>query len=126
LSALGVTTASPLRRDDRALIWQVTNFATGCSPEACIYTFNIFGAGTTNTPGFSTSCNGTDLQTDYTPCDNGSLQAILTPETYPLWNIKVLHAWTKGEAEYYDLGQVNITETVTNFTIPVTEEYGVA
>ncbi|PYI08269.1 hypothetical protein BO78DRAFT_395878 [Aspergillus sclerotiicarbonarius CBS 121057] len=128
LSTLGLTSASPIRRaESPALTWHVSNFTTGCSPGGCTYNFNIFGIATANTPGFNTTCSGTDTTSDLTSCADPLVRSRVQPETYPQWNIRVEHAWTEpGDMEFYDFGETNVTSPARLFTIPVTEEYGVA
>ncbi|KAF9893756.1 hypothetical protein FE257_009926 [Aspergillus nanangensis] len=132
LSALTLTSANPItpmaRAGNPSLIWHASNFETGCSPGGCTYHFNITGAASENTPGFSTSCSGTTTQEDYALCNDKHVKAQVIPELYPMWNVKVQHSWdaNQGQAMFFALGQANITSSMKNFTIPVTEQYGVA
>lgn len=132
LSALSFTSAAPVTAAARAaspsLTWYVSDFNTGCSPGGCLYSFHITGIASQNTPGFSTHCNGTTTQEDYAVCDNEHVEAQVKSELYPAWNVKAKHSWyqNQGQAEFFALGQANVTSTMKNFTIPVTEVYGVA
>ncbi|GAB1204862.1 hypothetical protein BDV32DRAFT_127922 [Aspergillus pseudonomiae] len=128
LSALNLASALPLHRLDTspALSWHVSNFNTGCSPGGCVYNFNITGVASQNTPGFQTHCSGTNVQDDYAFCDDKLVKAKVVSQLYPVWTVHVQHAWFQGEAEFYALGHANVTSTQKNFTIPVTEVYGVA
>lgn len=128
LSALSLTSASviPARANGNpALTWHVSDFSTGCSPGGCIYNFDIKGIETENTPGFETHCTGSDTQESYKACDDGHVLATLNPETYPVWNVQVKHAWTGDLGRDYATGQKNITADTQNFDIPVSHAYGV-
>ncbi|PYH44253.1 uncharacterized protein BP01DRAFT_374834 [Aspergillus saccharolyticus JOP 1030-1] len=132
LSTLSLTSASPMnypsRRDSAALTWHVSNFTTGCSPGGCVYNFNILGIATKYTPGFNTSCSGTtESSDDLVSCQNPLIKSRVKAEPYPLWNVRVEHEWIEtGDAEFYAFGETNVTSSTPRFTIPVTEEYGVA
>ncbi|RAL17712.1 uncharacterized protein BO97DRAFT_334202 [Aspergillus homomorphus CBS 101889] len=133
LSTLSLTSASPIsypsRRDSAALTWHVSNFTTGCSPGGCVYNFNILGIATKNTPGFNTTCSGTtDSSDDLISCQDHLVKSRVKAEPYPLWNVRVEHVWLRsgGEAEFFAFGETNVTSSTPRFTIPVTEEYGVA
>jgi hypothetical protein len=107
-----------------ALTWHVSNFNTGCSPGGCVYRFDILGIATKNTPGFNTTCNGTDVETDYTFCRDIYVKSKVTALGSPMWKVEVLHAWFKPGAEFYAEGSANVTSSMRNFTIPVTDTYG--
>ncbi|KAJ9252405.1 hypothetical protein C8Q69DRAFT_161222 [Paecilomyces variotii] len=115
--------ATPLRTSE---IWKVTKFEIGCSPGGCEYNFNVFGAGTRNTPGFNTTCEGSDVAGGYQACKDPNISANLVPETYPRWNIQVQHEWTNDQGRFYAQGTKNITDEPTSFMIPVTQFEGVA
>lgn len=91
-----------------------------------MYNFNITGVASQNTPGFHTHCSGTNVQDDFAFCDDKHVKAKVVSQLYPVWTIHVQHAWFQGEAEFYAVGHANVTSTQKNFTIPVTEVYGVA
>ncbi|KAE8148439.1 hypothetical protein BDV25DRAFT_131216 [Aspergillus avenaceus] len=128
LSILSFAAALPLHRLNHspALFWHVSDFNTGCSPGGCTYDFNITGIASKNTPGFKTHCSGTSVQDDLVFCDDKHVKAKVAPRLYPAWTVQVQHAWLQGEAEFYAGGTANVTSTMKNFTIPVTEVYGVA
>ncbi|PYH83006.1 hypothetical protein BO82DRAFT_401028 [Aspergillus uvarum CBS 121591] len=134
LSTLSLTSASPIsypsRRDSAALTWHVSNFTTGCSPGGCVYNFNILGVATKNTPGFNTTCSGTTTDSssdDLVSCQNPLIKSRVKAEPYPLWNVRAEHEWIlPGDAEFFAFGETNVTSSTPRFTIPVTEEYGVA
>ncbi|BDD59244.1 hypothetical protein MPDQ_000197 [Monascus purpureus] len=118
--------AAAVRRNADPTIWHVSNFSTGCSPAGCTYHFNIFSPATSNTPGFNTTCSGTDLQEENHSCADPTVKSTLRPLLGP-WNVTVLHNWvTPEDAEYWAIGQANITSGTTDFTIRVTQQYGVA
>ena len=128
LSTLGLASASaiPARANGSpALTWHVSNLTTGCSPGGCTYKFNIKGVETENTPGFDTTCSGTDTQKDYKACDDKEVRAIIKPETYPMWNIQVKHVWDGGIGEHMTIGKTNVTANTAKFEIPVSQQYGV-
>ncbi|KAL2872705.1 uncharacterized protein BJX67DRAFT_340169 [Aspergillus lucknowensis] len=110
-----------------ALTWYVSSFETGCSPGGCVYSFNIAGVASANTPGFNTTCNGTSVEKDYVECKDKGVLSQLVPAQYPNWTVKAQHRWRKGEWEqYYAYGEKNVTAEAENFTIRVGEVYGVA
>ncbi|KAG2413285.1 hypothetical protein HFD88_002474 [Aspergillus terreus] len=124
--AAAVPVTPGARADSPSLTWHVSNFDTGCSPGGCVYTFNIFGVASQNTPGFNTHCNGTTTTSDgddYALCDDKHVKAQVVAKPYPVWNVKAQHSWftNQGEAEFFALGQTNVTSSIKNFTIPVTE-----
>ncbi|KAL5363498.1 hypothetical protein BJX96DRAFT_167529 [Aspergillus floccosus] len=124
--AAAVPVTPGARADSPSLTWHVSNFDTGCSPGGCVYTFNIFGVASENTPGFNTHCNGTTTTSDgdeYTLCDDKHVKAQVVTKPYPVWNVKAQHSWftNQGQAEFFALGQTNVTSSMKNFTIPVTE-----
>ncbi|KKK22050.1 hypothetical protein AOCH_003464 [Aspergillus ochraceoroseus] len=126
VSIWSATTASafPIRitADNPALTWHVSEFDVGCSPGGCVYTFNIYGIGTINTPAFNTTCTGTTVEQDYVKCKDPNVFAQVVPQLYPTWQIKAKHHWRQGDdADFYALGQANITSGTAQFTIPVTE-----
>lgn len=106
--------------------WQVTGFDVGCSPGGCAYRFVISGHAYPNTPGFNTTCQGTDVAGDYQPCADKTVSANLIPRSYPLWTLQVRHRWSVdnfgGFSEEY--GSANITSGMTNFTVPITMQDG--
>ncbi|CEL00742.1 hypothetical protein ASPCAL00338 [Aspergillus calidoustus] len=138
LSATTIATASPfslpktavrLAADptNPALTWHVSNFDIGCSPSGCVYSFNIAGAASANTPGFNTTCNGTSVQDDYAACKDKAMLAQIEPAQYPNWTVKAQHQWRETEwSHYYAFGERNVTEATRSFTITVGEVYGVA
>ncbi|KAB8074451.1 hypothetical protein BDV29DRAFT_201330 [Aspergillus leporis] len=128
LSVLSLVSALPLHRlsVSPALVWHVADFSTGCSPGGCVYNFNITGVASQNTPGFHTHCSGTNVQKDFVFCDDKHVKAKVVTQLYPAWTVEVQHAWFHGQAEFYASGRANVTSTLKNFTIPVTEVYGVA
>ncbi|GIJ88846.1 hypothetical protein Asppvi_007774 [Aspergillus pseudoviridinutans] len=129
LSIFDITVAAPTyhyHTVNPALTWHVSNFYTGCSPEACDYRFDIMGITTPNTPGFNTTCNGTDVETDYSFCRDKHIKAKVTALKPRGWKVEVMHAWFKPGAEFYAEGSANVTSTMRNFTIPVTDTYGAA
>ncbi|KAL5051552.1 hypothetical protein BDW71DRAFT_55697 [Aspergillus fruticulosus] len=113
-----------------ALTWHVSQFDLGCSPGGCVYSFNILGHASENTPGFNTTCNGTSTQDDYAPCKDKGVLAHIEPATYPNWTVSVEHQWREGMfEEYYAFGERNVSvagNSTRSFTIPVTSVYGVA
>ncbi|GES57049.1 dual specificity phosphatase catalytic domain protein [Aspergillus terreus] len=124
--AAAVPVTPGARADSPSLTWHVSNFDTGCSPGGCVYTFNISGVASQNTPGFNTHCNGTTTTSDgdeYTLCDDKHVKAQVVTKPYPVWNVKAQHSWftNQGQAEFFALGQTNVTSSIKNFTIPVTE-----
>ncbi|PWY71632.1 hypothetical protein BO70DRAFT_355271 [Aspergillus heteromorphus CBS 117.55] len=128
LSTLGLVSASPIRREESpALTWHVSNFHVFHASNNFNYTFNIYGVGTANTPGFNTTCTGSNATTDLTSCDDPLIKSRILSEQYPLWNVRVEHEWIKdGDMEFYTYGEHNVTSATPQFTIPVTQEYGVA
>ncbi|RDW90435.1 uncharacterized protein DSM5745_02210 [Aspergillus mulundensis] len=113
-----------------ALTWHVSHFALGCSPGGCVYSFNILGHASQNTPGFNTTCNGTSTQDDYAPCKDAGILAQIEPATYPNWTVSVEHQWREGMfEEFYAFGEKNVSvasNSTGTFTIPVGSVYGVA
>ncbi|KAL3474394.1 hypothetical protein BJX99DRAFT_178248 [Aspergillus californicus] len=111
-----------------ALTWHVSDFDIGCSPGGCVYSFNVLGLASQNTPGFNTTCNGTTAESDYVACRNsGVFLSQVEPAGYPNWTVKGQHRWREGAySDYYALGSANVTQHAENFTIPVSEVYGAA
>ncbi|KAL4933547.1 uncharacterized protein BDV17DRAFT_287196 [Aspergillus undulatus] len=116
-----------------ALTWHVSHFDIGCSQGGCVYNFAIQGFSSENTPGFNTTCNGTTEAGDYAPCRNKGVLAQIDPQVdangngASNWTVKAQHQWREGAySEFYALGEKNVTEAQTRFTIPVKEVYGVA
>lgn len=110
----------------RALTWHVSNFTTGCSPGGCVFDLSILAFGTKNTPGFNTTCSGTDEQDGYKPCADKNVRAQLNPLLYPEWNVKVKHVWMDNVGgEFESVGETNVTSGTKAFKIPVGLEYGV-
>ncbi|EAW14056.1 uncharacterized protein ACLA_070890 [Aspergillus clavatus NRRL 1] len=126
LSIFGASAVPLSQTPNPALTWHVSDFSTGCSPGGCVYRFNILGIAAPNTPGFNTTCNGTDVQEDYAFCQDKHIKANVIPLPYPLWKVDAIHAWFKSGAEFYAEGSANVTSSMENFTIPVTRTYGVA
>ncbi|PLB47879.1 hypothetical protein P170DRAFT_427061 [Aspergillus steynii IBT 23096] len=129
LSAASLASAGPLRRaKSPALTWQVSNFTSTCAQEECVYNFNIRGIETENTPGFATICSSTGQKIgDYITCANGNITALVTPESHSLRNVKAEHSWRQGlTASFHAQGATNVTQSASNFTIPVTHVFGSA
>ena len=95
--------------------WQVKNYTEGCSPAACVYTFNISLSNTSpaspNEPSFSTTCTGNNLTPDFQACED---PAISTKEINGWSNVTLIvqHVFTKpiniGEARYTVTGNHTI------------------
>lgn len=127
LSSVPLISATPIIHARNLQSWKVTGFETGCSPGGCIYKFNIFGAAAAqNAPAFNTTCHGNDVANKYQPCDDPSVSANLIPLRSPIWGVQVKHEWTSETGRFTALGDVNITEGTTSFSVPVTQQYGVA
>ncbi|PYH91346.1 hypothetical protein BO71DRAFT_51857 [Aspergillus ellipticus CBS 707.79] len=128
LSTLGLVSASPIRREDNpALTWHVSNFNTVHTAVGYNYTFNIYGVATQNTPGFNTTCTGSNATTDLAACADPLIKSRIQADPFPVWNVRVEHEWIKsGDMEFYTYGEQNVTSPAPRFTIPVTQEYGVA
>lgn len=134
LSAASLASAGPLRRaKSPALTWQVSNFTSTCGEQDCVFNFNIRGFETENTPGFSTTCTSAGpkahdyMAGDNLACHNGNITALVTPESHSLRNVQVEHSWRQGlTASFHAQGETNITQSATNFTIPVTRTFGSA
>ncbi|KAL2832959.1 hypothetical protein BDW59DRAFT_138971 [Aspergillus cavernicola] len=120
----------PLRADptNPSLTWHVSAFDIGCSPGGCVYSFNIAGVASQNTPGFNTTCNGTSTEHNYVECKDTGVLSQVVPQGYPNWTVQAQHHWREGAyADYYAVGALNITQgTGEKFDIPVAEVYGVA
>lgn len=130
LSSLAI--AAPHRslsksKPNPALTWHASNF-TVASPQSSgsPYSFHILGIASPNTPGFNATCTGTTGKKDYQPCQNQDISAIVSPQPASHWNIEVQHGWTKGQAEYWNNGNTNITAPAKAFEINVEDSYGVA
>ncbi|KAJ5805220.1 hypothetical protein N7474_011107 [Penicillium riverlandense] len=130
LATLGLSAPITDAANEAAPAWKVTDFTTGCSPGGCTYSFHIHAAKSANTPGFSTSCNGTDEQGGLKPCKNPNILSNIKPETYPKWEITVQHQWHPQEGSTrYATGSRNVsvpdTEPSASFTMKPTAEAGV-
>ncbi|KAJ6125676.1 hypothetical protein N7523_003296 [Penicillium sp. IBT 18751x] len=127
LSALGLANAAALEKPAN---WTATGWNIECSPGGCIYEFNITGARTENTPAFSTHCEG--IAPNATVCDLKNITARVRPVANPIWNVAVQHTWSIPEpqynsrSDYWQSGNVNVTETANSFTIVPKSLYGVA
>ncbi|KAL2218503.1 hypothetical protein M432DRAFT_590579 [Thermoascus aurantiacus ATCC 26904] len=127
LSSAALVSANPIHLRPRGPeSWHVSGFQTGCSPGGCVYSFSIAGPATQSAPAFNTTCRGTDVAGDYQSCADPAVSANLIPRTYPVWGVQVKHEWTRGSGHYTALGNANITQGTTSFSVPVTQEYGVA
>lgn len=127
LSGLSYTNALPKAAPST---WQASNFTLNCSPGGCIYSFNITGARSENTPGFNTLCEG---QTpNATLCLDKNITATVKPLGNPLWNVWVQHEWhilepgMNSEETFWQSGSANVTEYTKNFRIKPDLFYGVA
>lgn len=115
-------------RPSPSLTWYVTDFTVPSSQgsEAPHYNFHIAGIATKNTPGFNTTCTGVTGGGDkYAPCQDEQVRAIVAPQGSK-WDVEIQHGWTKGEAEFWAVGNANTTAPAKRFTIKVDEQYGVA
>jgi len=125
LLSLGLANAATLAQPS---IWQVTNWQI-VSSGGTVYSFNISGAATANSPGFNTHCEG--IVPNATACDDTNITATVTEQTHPLWNVAVTHEWHifpagQSEQTYWQSGSTNVSNTQSNFTITPTLFYGVA
>jgi hypothetical protein len=127
LSGLSFTNALPTVAPPT---WQASNFTLNCSPGGCIYSFNITGARSENTPAFSTHCEG--KTPNATLCLDKNITARVKPLGNPLWNVWVEHEWhilqpgMNSEQTYWQSGSTNVTEHTKNFRIMPDLFYGVA
>ncbi|KAE8350098.1 hypothetical protein BDV28DRAFT_151253 [Aspergillus coremiiformis] len=119
-SALHLASARSAHRlqNNPALSWHVDDYSAGCSTGGCVYNFDITGIATQNTPGFQTHCSGTNTQEDFAPCDDKNVKAKVLSQLHPMWTVEVQRAWFRGDSEFYAEGQVNVTPSQNNFTIP--------
>ena len=100
--------------------WSVTNYDPGCgtSPAGCAYSFNITYTPTSHPsspiePGFSTSCNGTDVDQDgYKPCADASV-ASKTGPGIGNFTLFMQHSWVCEGVAYTETGNKTITELET-------------
>lgn len=116
-------------RPSPALTWYVTDFTVPSSQGSAApqYNFHIAGIATKNTPGFNTTCTGTTGGGDeYAPCQDQHVRAIVAPHGPKQWDVQVQHGWTKDQAEFWAVGDANVTAPARSFTIKVDEQYGVA
>lgn len=127
LTTLKDTTATPQANPSA---WKATNWTLDCSPGGCIYSFNITGAASQNTPAFNALCEG---QTpNATRCTDQHITATVTPLGNPLWKVNVEHEWhiimpqQNSEQTYWQYGSANVTEMTRAFQIIPDIFYGVA
>ncbi|EPE28914.1 hypothetical protein GLAREA_00072 [Glarea lozoyensis ATCC 20868] len=104
--SLALTTRSPI--DPVPSPWNVTHYTEGCSPAACVYTFNISLSNSgTNEPSFSTTCTGNNLTPDFQACED---PAIATREVNGWSNVTLIvqHVYMDGEARFTVTGNHTI------------------
>ena len=77
--------------------WTLWNVTEGCSPAGCLFTFNIAGGLSQYPnfiePAFNTTCQGSDLATEFKPCADSSVKVYGKAAGYPGWgyNMSIQH-----------------------------------
>lgn len=126
-----LTTASPIstkRTTDTATdSWPVSGFSVGCSPAACAYKFSVTRTAGTTSPGFNTTCEGSDYTSDWQACADSSVSAKIVPKTYPFWEVDVMHTYDTVNQEGWAQALANATveDTVSKFIVTVYQVEGV-
>lgn len=141
VSAVPVSNPSTAASDPTYGSWHVSGLSIGCSPEGCAYQFVISGKQTYSTPGFNTTCQGSDVANAYQHCTNSAVSANLVPYGYPKWELQVRHQWTArhddGGVEaptgsssspssspelLKQFGYKNFTDGTPEFMVPITSQ----
>jgi hypothetical protein len=91
--------------------WTITNYSDGCSPAACVYSFNISSPNPPPTgfgPAFNTFCTGNDIQGKLVACEDPSVQSNVVPASGTVGILYIQRTFEEIDGTAVEAGNVTL------------------